>query len=146
MSNTNKLEIAAILLSLVATGFSGWAVYATNQATLMQRRLELRSIQLSSIDASLRASNRAMCFLRMSGKNTIELDRLHRLLENRNRHIAETLTKLQTMEYPALTSAEEFANSTLTAVAAIERQVLLTKISMSKEQLEHAQLACPSES
>jgi len=52
---------------------------------------------------------------------------------------------MQGMDYAALTTAVERANATLTAVAAIEQQVTFSKLFMSQQQLELAQLACPSE-
>jgi hypothetical protein len=145
MSSPARIDILALIISLVAIVISGWAVRAAYAPPMTKRRMELRDTQISAIAKSELASNRAQCFLRMSGKDTTELRRLHLLLQERNRRIADSLPQLQTMSVMELEKAKSSARETLDGAVQVEQQVALTKLSMSPRQLELAKLACPGE-
>ena len=146
MAKPTTAETIAILLSLIATVASIWAVKAAQEATLMQRRIELRHSRVEMIAATARAASRAQCFLQVSGKNTEQLRNLQRQLQARNLRAAESLANLQYMDDAALDQQEKEINATYTGLSSIEHEVTQTKLGMSRSELEFAQLACPNES
>lgn len=136
-----RLDVIALAISLIAISISGWTFFTARDSPA-NRLSDLREVQLVAIAKSELASNRAQCFLRMSGKDTAALARLHVALVARNKTILDS--HLGEMSASELASAEKLANDMLVGAAEVERQVTLTKQSMSPEKLSLANQVCPS--
>jgi hypothetical protein len=135
-----RIDIIALAVSLLAISISGWMLITT-RASSTNQKAELRNAQLTAIAKSELASNRAQCFLRMSGKDTTALARLHTVLLTRNKTILDS--HLDKMSASELASAEKLANDMIVGASEVEQQVTLTKQSMSSAQLALANQACP---
>jgi cob(I)alamin adenosyltransferase len=88
------------------------------------------------------ASGRAECFLRMSGKNTDELQRLHELLLSRNLQVARSLREPRQLSPEELARLEKLRTDILIGTEEVEKQVSLTVASMSATQLQQARAVC----
>ena len=142
MTSRVRIDILALTVSLVAISISGWMLFITRTSPTSHLR-ELRDAQLTAIAKSELASNRAQCFLRMSGKDTTALARLHTELAARNKTILDS--HLDEMSASELAAAQKLANDMLVGAGEVEQQVTLTKESMSPAQLALANQACPGE-
>ena len=142
MPSRVRIDIIALVVSLLAISISG-CVLVTTRVPPTDHLTDLRNAQLIAIAKSELASNRAQCFLLMSGKDTSALARLHAVLLARNKGIVDS--RLGEMSTSELASAERLANDMLVGAAEVEQQVTLTKQSMSSDQLALANQACPSE-
>ena len=88
------------------------------------------------------ASGRAECYLRVSGKNTEELQRLHELLLSRNLQVARSLRENRELSQEELARLEKLRSDILIGNEEIEKQVSLTAASMSATQLQQARAVC----
>ena len=88
------------------------------------------------------ASGRAECYLRVSGKNTDELQRLHELLLSRNLQVARSLRENRELSPEELAHLEKLRNDILIGNEEVEKQVSLTAASMSGAQLQQARAVC----
>ena len=95
-----------------------------------------------AIAQSESASGRAECYLRMSGKNTDELQRLHELLISRNLQIARSLRETKQLTPEELARLEKLRADILIGTQEVEKQVSLTVSSMSSSQLQQAGSVC----
>ena len=95
-----------------------------------------------AIAQSESASGRAECFLRMSGKNTDELQRLHELLLSRNLQVARSLRETKQLIPEELARLEKLKTDMLIGAQEVEKQVSLTVASMSVAQLQQARSVC----
>lgn len=115
----------------------------TARVSPTNRLVELRKSQLIAIAQSELASNRAQCFLRISGKDTTALAQLHTELVARNMTILDA--HLDQITDSGLETAEKLAKDMLVGAAEVEQQVTLTKQSMAPDQLALANQVCPRE-
>nr|AAK01335.1 unknown [uncultured bacterium Bal2-28] len=95
-----------------------------------------------AIAQSEAASGRAECYLRMSGKNTSELQRLHELFLFRKLQIARSLRESKQLNPEELARLEKLRADMVIGTQGIERQVDLTAGSMSAAQLQRAKSVC----
>ena len=135
--STAMLAVSAGLL----VGVSGCADRRepASEATLVA---DPRLAIFDAIAQSESASGRAECFLRISGKNTDELQRLHELLLSRNLQIARSLREPRQLSHEELARLEKLSADILIGTREVEKQVSATAASMSSAQLQQASAVC----
>lgn len=141
-----RQSIAELCLSVaVLGGVSGCtdkAAPATGSPPVADPRVEI----FDAMAKSEAASGRAECFLRMSGKNTDELQRLHEMLVTRNLQIARSLRETRQSSPQELDHLEKLRTDILIGIEEVEKQVSLTVASMSAAQLQRARAVCQPKS
>ena len=134
--------IAVLAVSLlVLVGVSGCTDRSgstAGTATVADPRVAI----FDAIAQSESASGRAECFLRMSGKKTDELQRLHELLLSRNLQVARSLRETKQLSPEELVRLEKLRADMLIGAQEVEKQVSLTVASMSAAQLQQSRSVC----
>ena len=134
---TSSLSLSVALLG----GISG-CTDGTGPATETSSVADPRVAIFDAMAKSESASGRAECYLRVSGKNTDELQRLHELLLSRNLQVARSLRENRELSQEELARLEKLRSDILIGNEEIERQVSLTAASMSATQLQQARAVC----
>lgn len=134
-------SISVLALSVTVFGGVLGCTDSRGSATAAPQVGDPRVAIFDAIAQSEAASGRAECFLRMSGKNTDELQRLHELLLSRNLQVARSLRENR-LGPEELGRLEKTRKDMLIGADEIEKQVSLTVASMSAAQLQQANAVC----
>jgi hypothetical protein len=134
--------IAVLTLSVSVFGGVSGCTDRTSPATETEPVADPRIAIFDAMAQSEAASGRAECFLRMSGKNTDELQRLHELLLSRNLQVARSLRESRQLSPGELDRLEKLRTDILIGSEEVEKQVSLTAASMSAAQLQQAMAVC----
>jgi cob(I)alamin adenosyltransferase len=134
--------ITVISLSVIALGGVSGCRGGTESANELPPVTDTRVAIFDAMAKSESASGRAECFLRMSGKNTDELQRLHELLLSRNLQVARSLREPRQLSPEELARLEKLRTDILIGTEEVEKQVSLTVASMSATQLQQARAVC----
>ena len=134
--------IAALSLSVIALGGVSGCREGTGSASEIPPMADARVTIFDAMAKSESASGRAECFLRMSGRNTDELQRLHELLLSRNLQVARSLREPRQLSHEELARLEKLRTDILIGTEEVEKQVSLTVASMSATQLQQARAVC----
>ena len=134
---TSSLSLSVALLG----GVSG-CTDRTGPTTETSSVADPRVAIFDAMAKSEAASGRAECYLRVSGKNTDELQRLHELLLSRNLQVARSLRENRELSPEELAHLEKLRNDILIGNEEVEKQVSLTAASMSGAQLQQARAVC----
>ncbi|WP_166213051.1 hypothetical protein [Cognatiluteimonas telluris] len=145
MQSKLRIDIVALVISIAAIAIALITLLLVRPWTAAAPRTALQDLQLRAISKSELASNRAQCFLRVSGKDTSALALLHLSLLERNKRILDSFPQQANLTTSELMSAAKAAIDTLNGAVQVERQVTLTKQSMSPSQLQAAIAVCPGE-
>ena len=134
--------IAALSLSVIALGGVSGCREGTGSANETPPLPDTRVAIFDAMAKSEAASGRAECFLRMSGRNTDELQRLHELLLSRDLQVARSLREPKQLSPEELARLERLRTDILIGIEEVEKQVSLTAASMSATQLQQARAVC----
>jgi hypothetical protein len=134
--------IAVLTLSVSVFGGVSGCTDRTSPTTEIEPVADPRVAIFDAMAQSEAASGRAECFLRMSGKNTDEMQRLHELLLSRNLQVARSLREPKQLSPEELVRLEKLRTDMLIGIQEIEKQVSLTAASMSVAQLQRAKSVC----
>ena len=134
--------IAVLFLSSAVLGGVPGCTERTGPVTETPPAADPRVAIFDAMAESESASGRAECFLRMSGKNTDELQRLHELLLSRNLQVARSLRETRQLSPKELARLEKLRTDILIGNQEVEKQVSLTVESMSAAQLQQAKAVC----
>lgn len=135
-----QIAVLAISLSIVG-GVSG----CTDRSRPAPETTAIADPRVAIFDAIAQseiASGRAECFLRISGKNTDEMKRLHELLLSRNLQVARSLRDTKQFRPEEIVRLEKLRTDMLIGAQEVEKQVSLTAASMSATQLQRAKSVC----
>jgi cob(I)alamin adenosyltransferase len=134
--------IAVLTLSVSVFGGVSGCTDRTSPTTEIEPVADPRVAIFDAMAQSEAASGRAECFLRMSGKNTDEMQRLHELLLSRNLQVARSLRESRQLSLGELDRLEKLRADILIGSEEVEKQVSLTAASMSAAQLQQARAVC----
>ena len=134
--------IAALSLSVTVLGGVSGCKENTGSANESPTVADPRVAIFDAMAKSESASGRAECFLRMSGRNTEELQRLHELLLSRDLQVARSLREPRQLSHEELARLEKLRTDILIGTQEVENQVSLTVASMSATQLQQANAVC----
>ena len=137
-----RQSIAMLCLSVAVLGGVSGCTDKTGSATGSPPVADPRVAIFDAMAKSEAASGRSECFLRMSGKNTDELQRLHEMLVTRNLQIARSLRETRPFTTQELDRLEKLRTDILIGTEEVEKQVSLTVASMSAAQLQRAGAVC----
>ena len=137
-----RQSIAELCLSVAVLGGVSGCTDKTAPETGFPAVADPRVEIFDAMAKSEAASGRAECFLRMSGKNTDELQRLHEMLVTRNLQIARSLRETRQSSPQELDHLEKLRTDILIGIEEVEKQVSLTAASMSAAQLQQARAVC----